>query len=185
MVLSIAFSGRRGGSRRSRSHDAREGAARSRQARAPTVMIAAMTRAVNAASRRPDARGGPFGILVRCLLAAYLISLGVIGQHVAVAATQEAGRSTVEFCTVDGIRHVVVDDAGRPVGHGSNGHQACFDCGACGAGGAAKALCARCAVVVAVRSPREILLLGARERPTRQLALSHAPLPARGPPSVS
>ena len=148
-------------------------------------MIVAMSRAATAASRRPNVRGGPFGILVRCLLAAYLISLGVIGQHVAVAATQEAGRSTVEFCTVDGIRHVVVDDAGRPVGHGSSGHQACFDCGACGAGGAAKALCARCAMVVAVRSPCEIFLLGARERPTRQLALSHAPLPARGPPFVS
>ena len=143
-------------------------------------MIGAMSRAATAASRRPNARGGPFGLLVRCLLAAYLISLGAIGQHGAVLAAQQAGRSTVEFCTVDGIRHVVV-----PVDHGPNGHQACYDCGACGAGGAAKALCARSAVVLATRMPREILLLGARERPTRQLALSHAPLPARGPPPVS
>jgi len=148
-------------------------------------MIGAMSRAATAASRRPNARGGPFGLLVRCLLAAYLISLGAIGQHGAVLAAQQAGRSTVEFCTVDGIRHVVVDDAGRPVDQGPNGHPACFDCGVCGAGGAAKALCARCAVVVATRMPREILLLGVREGPTPQSALSHAPLPARGPPPVS
>ena len=148
-------------------------------------MIGAMSRAATAASRRPNARGGPFGLLVRCLLAAYLISLGAIGQHGAVLAAQQAGSYTVELCTEDGIRHVAVDDAGQPVQRGPYGHQACYDCGACGPGGAAKALCARCAMVVATPSPNEAPSLGVREGPTRRLALSHAPLPARGPPPVS
>ena len=124
--------------------------------------------------------------VIRWLLALYVLALGVPLLEAAVARAALADATLVELCTGDGVRRVALDRHGQPVEHVPTGHHAGYDCTACLTGCAHHGLCGGspcCAFVLAWPS----LEPAGRHGPAIVAAgpAAHAPLPARGPPTVS
>lgn len=145
-----------------------------------------MVRGASWVARRPIARLGRFGLFVRCLIGLYLISLAAAAQAAVPVVAREGGGLVLELCTADGVRRVVIDDAGQTSDRHDSGHHAGHDCAGCCIRCPPKALAGRASVALVHLAPsvghiRD--LCGSELRKRR--ATTRAPLPPRGPPAFS
>jgi hypothetical protein len=135
------------------------------------------SRPATAARRRPLA-------VFRWLLALYVLALAVPVLEATVARAALDDATLVELCTGDGVRHIALDALGQPIEHVPTGQHAGHDCSACLFGCHHPApggnRLAQSHAWPAIAAPPSV---AAAKIVARQAA--HAPLPARGPPTLS
>lgn len=143
-----------------------------------------MIAACRAALRRGVLVTRPTALLVRCLIALYVISLAAPLPAVAITAAPQ-GELVLELCTGDGARTISLGGANRPSDDGGSGHRADHDCHACSLGCFGKGPLGGSGIIVAVPAP-EAARGAPHPTPMPFLgATASVPLPPRGPPTLS
>ena len=130
------------------------------------------------------ARGRPAAVL-RWVVVLYILSLGAPLLQGLAAQAAVAGTVLVQLCTVGGVKQVAVDQSGQPIDHEPSDHHAAHHCVCCLSGcakhGAATGF-GQSLPFVADRVPEAPVRAASRPRSAPTVG---APLPARGPPTIS
>jgi hypothetical protein len=128
--------------------------------------------------------GRMLGVL-RWLVALYVLSVCIPVIEAAAARDISPDAAFVDLCTVEGVKRVALNPDGQPIDPTPARHHGGHDCPGCFAGCAQGALCGELRGAVPLAWPR---IVEAR-LPDAALAApplaARAPLPARGPPSLS
>ena len=142
-------------------------------------------KATRIARRQPIARLGRLGLFVRCLIGLYLISLGVAAHAAVPVAALASDGLAIELCTADGVRSVLVDEAGRTSDRDQQSHHASHDCAGCSVRCTPKVLSGRTSVAVVQLVATVAPAPDWDRTPLCRLPGTRVPLPPRGPPVVS
>ena len=122
---------------------------------------------------------------VLSLLALYVLALIVPIVEVAAARAALDDATFVELCTGDGIRRITLDGHGQPVEHIPVGQHAGHDCTACLTGCPNHGLCGGFQPALLPAWSSLAPVLRGAEAAVAARPAAHAPLPARGPPTLS
>ena len=134
--------------------------------------------------RRRVLAGRRCALFVRCLMTLYVVSLATPLPLATSVERSQVGGFVLELCTGDGAQSAMIGATTRPPGDGHGGHRSDHDCPACGLGCVSKSPCGG-GLVVAVAMPDVAQVSMAPAPSSFQLATARAPLPPRGPPTLS
>ena len=130
------------------------------------------------------ARGRPAAVL-RWVVVLYILSLGAPLLQGLAAQAAVAGTVLVQLCTVGGVKQVAVDQSGQPIDHVPSDRHAAHHCVCC-LGGCAKhgpgTGFGLTEPFIAIARPALPVRVASR---ARIAPAAGAPLPARGPPTLS
>lgn len=124
-------------------------------------------------------------VVLPWLLALYVLALGtpVFQSLIARAAVAEA--VFVELCTGSGIQKIALGAGGDPVEHAPTGQHAGHDCAACFSGCSQHGLCGAPHFTLLKAEPPRALAAPLESDLVATRPAAQAPLPARGPPTLS